>query len=527
LLARVRHDVLCLIPILLIAAVLRLWGLGFGLPNTATRPDEGRLVGIAAGFTLKRNLNPHFFSYPTLYPYVVGSLYAGWCAGGVAIRAFPSMSACSATWLEDWSPLFLTSRTLSALAGVGAVALVFFIGRRFHQAAGPLGALFLGVAFLHVRDSHFGTTDVPMTSMLLVALLLLLRADEQPSAGRFALAGLAAGLAASTKYNALLLGAAVVVSQAFAWLADRGAARARHTRLVWFGIPAVAGFLAGTPFALLQRAEFLEHTRSELWHLMEWGTRIPLGIGWRYHALVTLPQGVGWPLLLAGLAGMIWMLASRPRAAAIIFSFPLIYYVVAGRGTTVFVRYMIPVVPFLCLGAGALIASAYVAVARRHQSVARAIAAGLVVLCAVPTAVKAIALDRVLSQTDSRVLATDWMAQHVAPNSTVLATGGGIQLYKAGKWLPFRALIWETDVLGPQHAEPDWIIVERSPLYRYSLVPEGLTAILDQYALRHTVTALTLNEPHVYDQQDAFYLPIDGFRGIQRPGPNLLIYQRR
>lgn len=31
----------------------------------------------------------------------------------------------------------------------------------------------------------------------------------------------------------------------------------------------------------------------------------------------------------------------------------------------------------------------------------------------------------------------------------------------------------------------------------------------------------------VYDQQDAFFLPIAGFSAVERPGPNISIYRRR
>ena len=32
---------------------------------------------------------------------------------------------------------------------------------------------------------------------------------------------------------------------------------------------------------------------------------------------------------------------------------------------------------------------------------------------------------------------------------------------------------------------------------------------------------------NIYDWQDDFYLPLTGFKGIERPGPNLKIYIRR
>jgi hypothetical protein len=47
------------------------------------------------------------------------------------------------------------------------------------------------------------------------------------------------------------------------------------------------------------------------------------------------------------------------------------------------------------------------------------------------------------------------------------------------------------------------------------------------YELRRTFHAVNMLAPHVYDQQDAFFLPLSGFSGIGRPGPNISIYRRR
>jgi len=221
---------------------------------------------------------------------------------------------------------------------------------------------------------------------------------------------------------------------------------------------------------------------------------------------------------------------ARPRPAAIIFAFPLVYYIVAGRGYTVFARYMVPVVPFLCLGAAASIATIYTSVARRHRTFARSIAVGLLILCATPTAVKAVQFDRVLSRTDSRVLATDWVAQRVPAGASILMTGGGFQLWRQGKRLPYDVWWWDLDsprVVGPAQQRPDWIVVEESPLRHYSVFPEALKPILEQYELKRTIRALDATQPLTYDQQDAFYLPLDGFSHVVRPGPNFYLYRRR
>ena len=61
----------------------------------------------------------------------------------------------------------LTARGLSAAAGIASVWIVFRLGLRlFDRAAAVAGASLLALAFLHVRDSHYGVTDVPMSFMV-------------------------------------------------------------------------------------------------------------------------------------------------------------------------------------------------------------------------------------------------------------------------------------------------------------------------------------------------------------------------
>src|SRR5262249_60561078 len=74
------------------------------------------------------------------------------------------------------------------------------------EASALVAAFFVAVAFLHVRDSHFGMLDVPMTCLAVAALLPLSRALEDPTQIRsWITGGVFVGLAASTKYNAGVL----------------------------------------------------------------------------------------------------------------------------------------------------------------------------------------------------------------------------------------------------------------------------------------------------------------------------------
>jgi hypothetical protein len=97
--------------------------------------------------------------------------------------------------------------------------------------------------------------------------------------------------------------------------------------------------------------------------------------------------------------------------------------------------------------------------------------------------------------------------------------------YKAWVWDRNR-LIFVTDLdRRPSVGRPDWILVQESPL-------PGETQPIVHDLLKHDYEfvkffrAFSRNEQHVFDQQDAFFAPFAGFRGVERPGPNYLLYKR-
>src|SRR5262249_51394816 len=114
-------------------------------------------------------------------------------------------------------------------------------------------------------------------------------------------------------------------------------------------------FAVGVPFVVLDRAPFLDAMR-ELAHALRVGNeRMDLGNGWLYHLTFSLRYGMGIPLLAAGLAGSALLLWMEPRTGLLLLSFPLSYYVVAGSIRLLFVRYAMPLVPFLCVTAAYLV----------------------------------------------------------------------------------------------------------------------------------------------------------------------------
>ena len=510
-------------PIILIlttAAVVRVWALAFGLPTLVCRPDEEAIASISGSY-LEGNLQTHVFTYPPFYMLVVAAVVRVLEIAQDVLARFGVPTGMEVTRMV---PRFFIARAISAAAGVATVGVLFGVGGRlFDVGTGLTAAACLALAFLHVRDSHFGVTDVPMTFMLVVAFFGVVKLALGGTRRDLVGAAVLAGLATATKYNAAL----IFIPGAFAILTNwaGGAMGERLRQVALFVAVMVLTFLLIAPFSLVEPRLMFTELRRISAHLSG-GHGPDLGLGWTYHMTTTLRYGLGLPLLVAGLAGLVILIVRRPRIGLLVALFPAVYYAIAGNGYTVFTRHMQPVVPFLCLSAGYAISEAGRWLARllRRPSwtpAATAIAAGLVLA---PSARAVVQFDRLLARTDTRVLARRWLDANVAPGATIAQSDFGAMRVLSDFDEEPRFVNID---LAAANSPPDVVIIQTSPLHGPERNAVGETFIATGYDLRLTLTASRHDPANLYDRQDDFYLPMSGFRQIERPGPNVQIYVRR
>ena len=97
----------------------------------------------------------------------------------------------------------------------------------------------------------------------------------------------------------------------------------------------------------------------------------------------------------------------------------------------------------------------------------------------------------------------------------------------------YRAWVWDrnrhiflTDLdKRPVVGRPDWILLQESPLPGETQ-PVVAELLKTDYALVKQFQAFSPGRWHVFDQQDAFFVPFAGFSGVVRPGPNYTLYKR-
>ena len=192
----------------MVAAVLRFLHLGHGIPFQIGI-DEPEIMSRVVRMMKTGNFDPDFFDYPGLIFHLHLAVACVRFLVGAAAQQFPSLDAVG---MDDF---FLWGRALTALFGVATVFVVHQIGMRWGARHALLAAGLMAVMPMHVRESHYVLTDVPVTFFTALTMLLSLAAHERGTVGAFAWAGVAAGLAMGTKYTA---GIAILMPIIAAWM---------------------------------------------------------------------------------------------------------------------------------------------------------------------------------------------------------------------------------------------------------------------------------------------------------------------
>jgi 4-amino-4-deoxy-L-arabinose transferase-like glycosyltransferase len=327
------------------------------------------------------------------------------------------------------SDFYLWGRFVTAAIGTATIALVYQAGLRWGPRVGLVAAGLLAVMPMHVRESHFVLTDVPMTFAVVLTLLLSLRASEQATLRAFVAAGAAAGLAAGIKYNALV---AFSMPLAAALALERGRSLPRVAALLAAAAACVLAFFVSTPFALIDLPAFLNGFGTQAAAFTARPDSAPAS--WIIYAK-HLRQAFGWPAALLAVGGMLFA-AFRAFAGparvrwALLLVFPAVYFYLINGWGFMFARYALPLVPFLALWAG--IAAMWLAgrLGRLTRPGALRIAsvAAMVTAVVLPPAMGSVQWVRQHGTETTQAQAWRWVRANVWRSSKVISEAGGFNL---------------------------------------------------------------------------------------------------
>ncbi|MFB3786404.1 MAG: ArnT family glycosyltransferase [bacterium] len=347
---------LALAGVFLFAFWLRVDGYRWGLPFRL-HPDEWKYVSAAAECH-RGQWNPKYFRNPPGFSYLTAAWYPLWLPfrSPVEIPAWlnidplwlkPSRNV-EATYLYRPFDLAAGARVLSALLGALTAVAVFFLAREVLPAHFALGAASLAaISFANVRESHFAVNDPAMaffTTTVLVLGLLWHRC------GRLWLLGAAAacgGVAVAVKYNAFPAVLSLLILRASCYWPRKNeeSLRILARDLLLLVALSVFFFLVVCPFPLIDTPTFLH----EMTLLREAAAQPWAGQDTRWSLIQFLEAAWISEGALAMVLAAIGLAAALRERKGILLVFPGLYGILVAVHPLFFVRFSLPVLPWISL----------------------------------------------------------------------------------------------------------------------------------------------------------------------------------
>ena len=400
---------------------LRLWGVAQGLPYAYNTDEADHFVPKAIAM-FGHDLNPHYFANPPAFTYVLHIVFAVWFGGGAGARH---------ALASHPSEVYTLARVVAALLGTAALWLLYATGARlFGRGVGLLAAAIEAVAFLPVFYAHLALNDVPTLAPLTLSLLGSAGVLRKGRLRDYLLAGIGLGLACATKYTAGIVVLPLVAAATTRYLRVEPGERAyligrrAVTGFVLAGTGALVAFVVANPYAVLDFQSFhsgLVH-QSTLSGEAQGKLGAPKEGGVLYY-LWSLTWGLGWVPALAALGGAlaVWrrnQLAGLRAVGWLLVPAPLLFLAFMGLQGRYFGRWLLPILPILCLLAAFFALQLADAAAPRKLRVG--IVAALVAVLLAQGLFYSLHSGLVLSRADTRNMTRAWMVAHIPAGTPIM-----------------------------------------------------------------------------------------------------------
>ena len=475
------------LPLLLaVALVLRLYGIDWD-GGHLYHPDERAILthtydlGVPSLHNLgvlfnadESPLNPRWFPYGTLPIYVLKALQ-------LVVSPYIDL---------DLVALGRVGRVLSALADTATVAVVYRLGLLlFNRRVGLAAAGLVALAVLHIQLSHFFTAETFQTLFIVSSLYFMVQVVRRGRLRDSLWAGVFVGLAMATKVSSapvlLPLGLAHVFA---AWRQAPVAAVPFHVPAEWRRIAlglaaaigtAVVAFVITEPYALLDSSRFLHDVmeQSEVVRRIRdypYTRQYVDTIPFLYHAQQLALFGLGLPLAVTALGGLVWAVVTALRRGgaetSLLLSFLLPLLLITGTLEVKFPRYLLPATPLLILLGAAMLFAGIDWVRERRPALTRWAVTGVVAVLAT-TGFYAFSYAAIYAVPHPAVNASEWINDNAPAGSLLLREHWEEGLRDLGKYHHRELPMYDSDTpqklarVAADLAEGDYLIFYSSRLF--------------------------------------------------------------
>ncbi|MEX1052415.1 MAG: glycosyltransferase family 39 protein [Patescibacteria group bacterium] len=335
--------------IIILGFLLRILGINWD-QGSHLHPDERMLMMVADKIHFFENLNPEFFNYGSLPIYLLKG------TGQILDSVF-------STSYSFYGEMLYLGRFLSVLADVGVIFLIYKIAIIiFKKEEVALFSAFLyTVAFFPIQNSHFFIVDTFLNffiTLLFYASLLYL---HKSSRKRLLFISIALAAAITSKFTAIIYIPLILIIVFYK-------SKKRLTDLFLFTFYLFLFTFTFMPFAYINYSKFIVDIKLQLElnsnpyvfpYTLQYVGTIPY---WHYLKNIFL-WGLGPVISILSILGLWFLFKSKALHLQRIFSgknkfillflvFYIWYFLIIGNSAVKFMRYILPVYPFLVILAG-------------------------------------------------------------------------------------------------------------------------------------------------------------------------------
>lgn len=341
----------CLFFILFLAFAIRYKGITFGLP-ISPHLDETFIVKRAEGILKSKDLNPHFFNYPSLYIYMQAGLQE------VKRMVDETPTYFSKLTEIEKSTIYVNGRLLTLFFSIGTIFTVFLIGMfLFDRNIGLLSMLLISFSFIHVHNSNRITVDSPMVFWVTLSFLMsVLIFAKGPKLKYYIFNGVFIGLAIGTKYTAFVAAVPLIYTHLNA--GSFSIKKIFQKNIIIAFLLIILAFVVSTPYSVLDFNKFKADIIAEGKHYSTGHPGYESKSSTSYGAYFSsLLKGSGIIPIIFSLLGILYLILTDRLKAFLLLLFPVLLFLFIGRYKVFFQRNLLALIPFLSVFSGFLLAA--------------------------------------------------------------------------------------------------------------------------------------------------------------------------
>jgi 4-amino-4-deoxy-L-arabinose transferase-like glycosyltransferase len=468
-----------LVVLMVLSSVFHLAALHGFLPVPDV--DEPFFVGPAVHIAATGDPNPHWFGHPgstVIYP--LAGFFHVWDAVAHHGPILTSNPAITARFQRSPSEFYVIGRLLAIALAVGALPLLFLVGRRaFNTRVALVAVAIWAVLPLPVHFGRVVRSDSAGVFFGLLALWLCLRLLDETRLWWCVLAGVSVGLAVASRFFMVALIPVLLVA---AVLPHRRALRTA-TRSAGIALAsAVGGFAASTPYFFLDWHTAMHDLRVA--DAARPGTAAAAGLSrvgnLRWYLGTAIPESLTWPLVALAATGVVLILWRRRARQLLLVAFCAIFLAGICASKLHWTRWTIQMLPVVILFAAAAIDTITHTAAAPATRVLRTPIVVPVALIAI-TAVLALHPLAVLLDVNrydngtatisgpTRSAARDWIVTHLQPGSRILQDSDTLPLHHSRFDVDYGLNPRTHTLADYQHAGYRYLLVNafRAGIYRF------------------------------------------------------------